>query len=89
MSVQCLLTTEKRMTRQGKNDILLIMTIWLTILNSYISINIEVRGMMTWHLHQAKEHHLPIGQKRVHGAAPAVNSHRDLPRTANFSMKLG
>ena len=24
----------------------------------------EVRSMMTWHLHQAKEHHLPIGRRK-------------------------
>lgn len=39
---------------------------------------------MTWHLHQAKEHHLPAGQEKVRRAA-ATGRRRDLHRTVNFS----
>ena len=47
----------------------------------------EVRSMMTWHLHQAKEHHLPAGQEKVRRAA-ATGRRRDLHRTVNFFTRL-
>ena len=46
----------------------------------------EVRSMMTWHLHQAKEHHLPIGREKVPQTA-AAGRRREQHRTVNCSMR--